>query len=476
MRTPWLLSLAATALFGCVAGDSDDSAGGGGKADGEGSCDDDPAYGDGTCQIDLACGIPDIDCFETFTSDADAAAWINAQRGLVALPETDPRFVRARELTNRAWETYRKVHHLGRLADAHVGVVVLDDPSINAWVTGSTETLKAALSVHYHSAILDPSLGDEEILGVVFHELAHVTNLHVLPEVYEKTQRYYVAGDVEQIGAFQADNARVRTHETEWLDVASFAGPYTGAALLDLPLGGNLGALFAWYLDERQAACPTQIDAVRTLMSTIGSSVGIDDDVIVTPQVAAQLPSALAALSACNEAAGAYSVRTMLSGDADWTDYLATAVAAEHQWLLDEPDGATALVILAGDRRSKLTSIAQAFKRELGAPWSKVRYFSTEEQADDVSVRATLAAQHAAPGVSLLMTRVLPDAAACETAITNKQVPYGVHLDDSHHGTCWRIAHARQLAKTPTTTARTLPVAPRATWTPTRPSTGEPMY
>jgi len=469
--------LCLAALVGCATDDLGGDDTGGGKGDQGETCTD-AQYGDGVCQIGLACGIPDIDCFETFATDADASAWITGLTGQTALPETDALYVRARALTDRAWAAYTAANHLGKLADVRMSVVVLQNDVINAWVSGSTDQTKAAVSVQYHSSILAPELGDEEILAVVFHELAHITKLHVLPEVYEQTQRYYVAAGAEPIGAFQTDDTRVRTHVQEWTKIAALAGAYTRPELKDMPFGGNLGALFTWMVQSLQPACPVQAAEVLTLQNELAAGISwLDDDVVATAQQAARIAPALDALGACSRTSSPLSIATLITGATDWSDYLHTALPADQQWLLDEQDGVTALQILAGDRREKLRSDALTFEREVGAAWTAARYFSTEEEADDMSVRVTKAEKFAEPGVSVLMHRVMTDRAPCDGALAKNEVPYGVRLDDSHHGTCWRIAHAHQLANAADTTARRVNVeVARPMWTPTRPSDGKPMY
>lgn len=475
MTARTMLWLAALSMAGCATdGGGDDS--GGGKGDRGETCED-AQYGDGTCQVDLACGIPDIDCFETFATDADATSWIVGLGGVTALPESDARYVRARALTDRAWEAYTAVNHLGKLADARVSVVVLQNDAINAWVTGSTDWTKAVVSVHFHSAILAPELGDEEILSVVFHELAHITKLHVLPEVKDRTQRFYLADGAEPVGAFQADDARVRSHVLPWIETASLSGGYAKPELVDLPFGGNLGSLFTMLLQPLEAACATQVADVRAVQSEIVAGMSwLDDDVTATPQLATRIRTNLDRLSACARANNPFSLAQMLEGDTEWLDYLHTVLPADEQWLLDENDPVTALQILVGDRREKMRATAQTFEREVGAPWTAARYFSTEEEADDVSVRVTKAQKFAAPGVSTLMHRMMTESAACDGALAKAEVPYGVRLDDSHHGTCWRIAHARQMDAGADTTARRVVDVERRPWTPTRPSDGRPMY
>lgn len=467
--------LCLAALAGCATDDLGDDDDGGGKADQGQTCEE-PAYGDGVCQIGLACGIPDIDCFQTFATDAEAAAWFGAERGTTPLPVSDPLYVRARALTDKAWATYVEVNHLGKLADAHVAVVVLPETTLNAFVTGSTDQTKAVLSVQYHTAILAPEIGDEELLGVVWHELAHATKLHVLPEVYDQTLRFYVADGAEPIGAFQSEDARVRGHVSTWTELAGFAGPYARPELRDLPLGGNLGALFGWMLEMQQPSCPAEVAEANALVGEVAMAESpLDEDIVLDAARSVRIQSVLDRLATCTRN-GALSINQLVAGDPAWTDYLASVIAPDERWLLDETDGITALQILAGDRREKLRAQAAAFQREVGKPFTAARYFSIEEEADDVSTRVSQKAKFAAPGVSLLMHRAMTNAAPCDDALAKKTVPYGVRLDDPHHGTCWRIAHAHQLAESSDASARREPVAARGMWTPTRPSDGKPLY
>jgi len=470
--------LAALSWAGCATTGSGDDTAGGGKGDQGETCTD-AEYGDGVCQVALACGIPDIDCFQTFATDADAAAWASGLRGMTTVPESDPLFVRARALTDRAWTAYAAANHLGKLAAMRVAVVVLQNPTLNAFVSGSTDTTKVALAVHFHSAILAPQLTDEEILAVVFHELTHVTKLHVLPEVRDATQRYYVAAaGTEPIGAVQIDDTRVRTHLARWQELARLVGGYARRELGDLPVGGNLDELFAWLLESLQPVCPGQVADVQTVRNQLlAERAPLDGDIVVDAQRAARIKTSLDQLGACGRLNSTMSLSQMFADEPAWPSYLETVLRTEELWLLDDPDALTSLRILAGDRREKMRAEATAFEHDLGAPWTAGRFFSTEEQADDMAVRVSKAQKFAAPGVSLLMRRLLADPALCDAAVAQGAVPYGVRLDDLHHATCWRIAHARQLAAGDDAPARSVSVeAERGPWTPTRPSDGRPMY
>ena len=101
-----------------------------------------------------------------------------------------------------------------------------------------------------------------------------------------------------------------------------------------------------------------------------------------------------------------------------------------------------------------MRAIESKFATAQGQPWSSMRFYSYEEAADDMSVKVTKAAQLDTVGVAGLMMKMLPaaDQVKCEQSIAaGGLVPYGLNVADEHHGTCWRVAHARQLANAPMT-------------------------
>src|SRR5262245_53844004 len=100
--------LLSTLACACAAESSDEADCPGGTCDDQGETCSDSRYGDGTCQTDLTCAAPDIDCFVTFDSDANAQQWFSGLEQQIAeeqqrpprafVPETDPRFAKVRAL------------------------------------------------------------------------------------------------------------------------------------------------------------------------------------------------------------------------------------------------------------------------------------------------------------------------------------------------------------------------------------------
>ncbi|MDQ3370168.1 MAG: M48 family metalloprotease [Myxococcota bacterium] len=482
MRNLLGATLLAIAVTGSGCGTTEDDVDGpGGKGDGTGTCTD-PMYGDGTCQLDLACGIPDIDCFHTFATDAEAGSWLDTVWPVAQVAESDPRFVRARALLDRAWPIYTAEEALGTLAEHRLALVLIDDATPNAFAISDPERGQAALTVHIHTGILDQT--DEALLGVIFHELAHITKLHVFPEIKDRTRRFYVATDSEPIGAQQLEHGKAKEYGTAWMDASYFVGPYDAVGFDELPYGGNLGSLFDLYLASVATSypeCAAKLAAVQALYTAIAPGYsGIDRSITVPPAVTATIRPTLDALGAC-VATRPWTLAQFLqqATSPEWVDYITmTELPEAERWLLDE-DAFEVITLLAGDRRAKQRALQAAFTRQLGQPWSHLRYFSTEEHADDVAVELTQAAKLPEPGVSgLMLSLMATDRATCEGLIAaGGLVPYGVDLADDHHGECWRVAHAQQLARSSGTAARLaahpVPTVPHV---PTRRPDGKPMY
>ena len=177
-------------------------------------------------------------------TDADAATWFAPQYSHPVIAETDPRYIRTRALVDKAWEMFKAANPMGKLADAHLALVMLEDPQTNAFVTSDVETGKAAVSIQVLAGLYVDGVTDDDILGVMFHELEHMYGLHVRA----RRPRTSCAASTsrsgsEPIGAHEGERRehrrRARTSGAPW---RSFAGPYDTGLLGELPYGGNVGA------------------------------------------------------------------------------------------------------------------------------------------------------------------------------------------------------------------------------------------
>lgn len=485
------LPLVCLPLLGCATDPSDDTLDpGGGKSDGVDQTCDDPRYGDGVCQTSIACDVPDVDCFEVFADDDAAAAWFAGMEEQLAaaehrapravLPTTDPRYQRARELADRGWAAFASVRPVGELAGMRPAVVVIEDPSVNAFVMPLDLTAsKAAFSIQVQTGLLDVDATDDGRLGVMMHELQHAIGLHVIAGVRDAMRRFYVApGGPEPVGAFQPDDARPRAAWTAWVERSNEVGAWSDPELRGLPLTGQLKTILDQAVrladPDQSAACAPARAAVSALgAELLGHHSAIDDTIAVPKGFGLRVDAALARLR--DDCMGELEL--------DFFDVLATIAnvpASEIEAHTPPEDVALvkgkhvvdAIAAVTIERRAAMRDLEARFEADTGHPWTALRFFSMEESADDTSIPVLRAAGLDPAGLAgfFLPAFLGDEAAACEARIADGTTPYGVRLDDDHHGNCFRVAHIRQLATSGGAEQAARVVTPPATTTAIRPA------
>ena len=119
----------------------------------------------------------------------------------------------------------------------------------------------------------------------------------------------------------------------------------------------------------------------------------------------------------------------------------------------------------AHDKKHRATSRAAAdsFAGATGDDWSRLRYFSVEEDADDVSTMVMHGAGLDPTSIASFFRTVGLSAevrAACDAALPFPG--YGVDLEDPHHAVCWRIGHVQRESATYHARTPVQQVIPRA--------------
>ena len=439
------------------------------------SCDD-PQYGDGVCQTQLACAPPDIDCFTVFPDDAAAAVWFSDKEAKIAQAEgraphptltaADARFGQARALLDRGWAAFRNARSVGELGELSPSMVLVDDPTPNAFVMSDMMGTKEAFSVHVNTGLLAVSASDDARLAVMMHELQHAIGLHGVGDVKDLIRIHYVAPDgSEPVGRSQLDDATTRTAISSWRDAAEDIGPYTQMQLGPFPFDGQLWTILSAVLGSGVKNTPTQCANANNLITKLRTDIlkSVDRlDGRLTIDLAPLPPrinSALAALR--NECVPNFPLDfvDVVAAIAKKTRAeIAATMTASDLALVNGRHVVEAVALLASDRRTKM----RGFEAMLpGArPWSAARYFSKEEDADDVSVLVLREAGVEPSALAemmrgLLMTANADAGARCNTLLAGSGIPaYGVDLGDEHHATCWRAYHITQFANAPTESAR----------------------
>lgn len=474
------LVLLALVAAGCVDGVvGDDDPAGGGKADGNGTCED-VKYGDGTCHIDLACGIPDIDCFQTFSTDDEATAALTAD-GVMTLPTTDPRYAATRARVDKTWDMYKAGVQLGILADKKLALVLVNDPSVNAFVMPTATAGVGYFAINVNSGLIDaPDMTEDQFHGIMFHELTHLAKLHVSEEVAERLRRHYVApANSEPLGSIQMDHENVHTPMNAWRKMNELLGAFSDTGLANLPYGGYLQSLFTYYfqhVDATLPACAPQITALGDAMAEVKMSLW-DQSLNLTPANTAKCEEKIAALQTCTTSDTITFAEFRATLSSSWAPYLAMELTAAELAQVDSMRAFDALLSLAFTRRAAMRSLEASIESATGRPFSAVRFYSMEEEADDVSARLTKKHGLAEQGVSgFLFAAMADEKPKCEAALTAATPPpYGRYLIDDHHADCWRVWHARRVSSG--TERAFIPDGRRAEpWVPTRVMPRRPIY
>ena len=471
-----------------------------GKCDDAGepdACEAEGRYGDGTC--DGTCALPDTDCFLQFDDHAGADQWFTGfeatlaasesrpPRALVA--ESDPRFVRMRDLLERGWASYAEQRPVGEL-DRAPELVVIDDPSVNAFVAFDKTDGKIGWTVMVQTGLLDLDASEPAILGVVMHELTHAVDRHVLPDAGDRFRIHYQVepGEAEPLGFEQNDQPVARAAISAWRKLGEEAGPYPLAELNGVPTGSESLMTRVFNAVLQRAVAPTRRPAPRrsswsarsARSSASGRRRSMDCSRPLDDAERAELDRLSSDfLAALRDPCLAGSTLDLFPLIAELFNVTIEEVRAEFDPADEE---------LIRGRPSSIKSrssppIATARMREVeamlvadtGLDTSSLRYYSTEEAADDSTVPVLAGMDLPPDALGEFMLAMLPaDAqAGCTEILGREEVPPYGDLIDEHHAFCWRAYHVTALAERGDGATAAPAAAPPQSET-SRPTSGRP--
>jgi hypothetical protein len=455
-------------LGACVINPDSDEECMGGKCDGQGDSCSDKRYDNGVCDPQIECAVPDIDCFQTFEDDEAAAAWFAGFEAKLAeeefraprtfLTPDHPRWASTRKLLDDGWEAFRENRPVGLLAEKRPGLVLIEDASPNAFVVPDLETGKAGFVVMVQTGLFETGASAEGAFGVMMHELQHVVGLHIVADTKDRLRKFYFASETDEpIGKYENDDATAREYGELWRAFANEAGHFNDERLRALPMGGQipniLQAAIAQAGTMQVPACMEARASVSAIARGIAGEMDpISGEISLAADVPARIDQAMATLAtACLAGSSRDLIDVVAQMGGQTTEAIeASMPPADVALVKGKPiiEGFSAMLI---DRRSKLRLIEADLMPSTGHAWSSLRYFSAEEDADDVSVSMLRAASVEPPhaiGDFLVTFLDANGQARCNDLLARRVVPhYGVDLLDEHHGYCWRAHHVRQLAE-----------------------------
>jgi hypothetical protein len=432
----------------------------------------DPLYGNGTCDVQTSCAAPDIDCYRTFSDDSAAQAWFRDFDQILAnatgqplstlVPTTDPRWLRLRGLLDRAWGAFARERDVAELGDLRPGLVLIENPEINAFATSDLlpdlSRGKAVFSVMMYTGI-EAQQSDDELASVFIHELQHLVGLHVLPGVGRKLAKFYVAPEgVEPIGRDQSADDGVRALGMAWIDRAFDGTPINARELGGLPFAsGGVYGFFAVVTQAVAAAnpagCGPSLAQYQQLTADVLAAIDpLSGDFTPPAGLSGRVEQVLAALrTGCfaNYTKGVLEAFAELNGLT--VAQVEALLGRETSALVRGKSFVDGIAAVLLERRASMRFLEETFERETGRPWTALRYFSAEEDADDATVPVLRAGGWpVAASASSFISFLGHNAARCRALLDQGQVPaYGRNLTNDHHAPCWRAHHARQLAALP---------------------------
>jgi hypothetical protein len=361
-----------------------------------------------------------------------------------------------RQLLDRGWDAYQDVNVVGDLAAASPALIVIEDPSVNAFVVPDLESDRAGFAVVVQTGLLDKGGEDAPMLGLVMHELQHAIGLHIVGDVKQKIRRFYAAGAYEEpLGFQQVDDATVREAAEAWRAIAEEAGPLADEELGGMPVGeSQLARIFKTallpHVESHPDACTAPMAELPAVQADLVAKLDLlDTSLDADADMRARIDAALDRIREECMADFTQSFADVVAGITGATPQaILDAMPAEDRALTEGVHFIAAVEALGIDRRSKLRAVEQAYATATGQPWDRVRFFSTEEAADDATVPVLHAMEMAPDALGTFLVSALDTASAqrCQGILDDGHTPpYGKDLSDEHHATCWRVAHVTQL-------------------------------
>jgi hypothetical protein len=472
--------LASASLAACTVDDGEIDCNLTGRCDEAPQTCDDVRYGNGTCDLQLSCGVPDIDCFRTFENDAAAGKWwtdFETESGGTVhalIPESDARFQRVRAALDKGWAAFKKHRSVGKLADARPGLVLIDMPlSHAAFVMSDSKAGNQPFTVMVELPALEAGASDDALLGVMMHELQHALGLHLLGMNGELIKKFYVApSGSEPIGREQKNDANVEMLGRAWIGAATSVGPLSNEELGGMPTGGEaqqiLATIAGGAVQAHPDTCMHAVQLIDAAQNAVSGSTDLLAGTLAPPAgLRYQADEAMDALK--NECIPDFQpdlIAVMASMNNLQPADVEKALDPHDLALIKGKHAVDGLSALVADRRATMRDSEAKLYDSAYESWSQLRYFSVEEDADDVSVFVMSAAKADPASINDFFHVMLPEATrnACDAMLASALPPYGADLTDSHHAICWRMGHVQRLKAHIASASRT--VAPVATKTP----------
>jgi hypothetical protein len=406
-----------------------------------------------------------IEHYKVFANRDDAVTWWNAWEGRTAqmmgrsprpiVDLNDPGYAIAAQVMAEVWPVFQSLFPDDTRDLPQPMVLLVQDQDVNAFAAyDSTLGIAPDVFMIQTGAVAGKSGVTDDLRGLVGHELGHLILKHVFPGNAAKVAKYYRgARSGEPLGYLESNDPKLAKAVEKWVDDASVAASFPLPELHGLPINiiGNPPVLFTALktavlkgVQDHPTECQPAEDAVNGLIVAMKSHTStVDYDMDLGAEARSQIDTAAQAAVTALGPCLATSTKTV-------SELVAETYGVSVADIESAFDPADLVILHAAttleDAITKTT--ANAFARMQSEAQDidldTVRYYSTEEQADDTSayVLATLGRNPEGQGLFLGSKLMTPDerTTCFDRLNTAGDAPYGL-LSDPHHGACWRVGH-----------------------------------
>jgi hypothetical protein len=394
--------------------------------------------------------------YKVFQTRDEAITWFKSAQGRgdnglasdTPVASSDPRYAAIDATVKDVWDGFVE-NFPDDTKDLPVPFVIL----INSQKAGAYALYDDALGASPNAFMIQtPSLavGDIPLRGLIAHELTHHVLKHKWPGVEDKIEIWYDASKAAADGfGFQQANSPA-THDTGkkaqlyGLATGDFsATQWNGVARPGSTIQSLVDALHQKAVATNAGPCgdaDTASNALLTFADPLRDRA--TNTFNTTPDQLTQLGTLSSAYVTKETACTSVVTGTLfqfLATSNGTTEANIRSQASQPE--IDANDKATS----AYDATLKLTAGYDQYITSTDL--KNVRYYSFEEQADDVAVNLLAVIAFDKTGITKFLQQAILDDAGrteCDKLVTSEP-PYGI-MSDPHHSTCWRIWHTSKLA------------------------------
>lgn len=383
---------------------------------------------------------------------------------------SDAKYGIANEAVSKIFKQFQSLYP-GRYSSLSAPpVAIIQDDEANAFALGKIAPSSTAIPYLF---VIQTGLfkmlekSEDGFYGVIAHELAHLLLLHSASGTDERIGKYYLVPSraQESVGFLKKNNAALARDMERWVDFAKDAGALAIPEMNGLPTTltptFDLDRFLSHIVDKhvKDEACQKRISFKLYLLKMNIIENYFDQETLNYKFDAEGLSSIKSdtadirtEIAQCTQYADRIGYKALfneLSGlDADQilkdsSQKTRETAFADIRVFDAAPEALTGILALVKVKQDEMMKLQKKWNL------NQVRVYSSEEQADDLSVQVLHGLGMDPNGIARFFIRMMTteQAESCRATIKKGEVPVYGSLSLNHRTHCYRIYHAGETAK-----------------------------